>query len=202
MKQLLALILVIGIGAGWAPARAESTKLQLPKKDYVADVVMSWATGEKVNLKMYYTKDRVRMDMIRKGQPIAMIVDRPAKKVTMLLLNQNMYVKIPLRDDLDFFSKMRKKSASSVFAKVGEETVGGQRTTKYKFSGKNKSKGHIWVTDDWIWMKIAGVREKNGKKTAFNWETKKLTIGPVDAATFAVPDGFLDAAAAMKKKQQ
>ncbi len=206
MKRILTPFIALALAVTVSPATAGDVKWQLPTKPFVADAVMTGPGGQQIGIKMTYTDTKFRMDMSNKGQSMAMIIDRPAKKVTMLMINRKMFMTMPMKADMDVYKMMQDDAVNRKITKVGEETVNGQKTTKYRYAGKNSKgqygEGHIWVTDDWIWMKIVGTQEKNGKKTAFNWETKKLAIGPVDAAAFAVPDGFKDMMAAMKKKQQ
>jgi hypothetical protein len=82
-------------------------------------------------------------------------------------------------------------------AKLGEETVNGQRTTKYRIEHQahdgTLADGYVWLTREGIPMRLDGTyRPANGgKPTAIHMELSNVHQGPQNAALFAVPQNFM-----------
>ena len=77
---------------------------------------------------------------------------------------------------------------------VGEETVNGIATTKYKIDEsvpEGHAAGTLWLSRDGIPMRLAGTfSATNGKVSTLRWELRHVKIGPQPAALFEAPQGF------------
>jgi hypothetical protein len=77
---------------------------------------------------------------------------------------------------------------------VGEETVNGIATTKYKIDQtvpEGHAEGALWLSRDGIPMRLAGsFTATNGKVSTLRWELRHVKIGPQPAALFEAPQGF------------
>jgi len=77
---------------------------------------------------------------------------------------------------------------------VGEETVNGIATTKYKIDEtvpEGHAAGTLWLSRDGIPMRLAGsFAATNGKVSTLRWELRHVKIGPQPAALFEAPQGF------------
>jgi len=77
---------------------------------------------------------------------------------------------------------------------VGEETVNGIATTKYKIDQtlpEGHAAGALWLSRDGIPMRLAGsFTAANGKVSTLRWELRHVKIGPQPAALFEAPPGF------------
>src|SRR5882762_7074953 len=77
---------------------------------------------------------------------------------------------------------------------VGEETVNGITTTKYKIDEtvpEGHAAGTLWLSRDGIPMRLAGsFAATNGKVSTLRWELRHVKIGPQPAALFEAPQGF------------
>ena len=77
---------------------------------------------------------------------------------------------------------------------VGEETVNGIATTKYKIDQtvpEGHAAGALWLSRDGIPMRLAGsFTATNGKVSTLRWELRHVKIGPQPAALFEAPQGF------------
>jgi hypothetical protein len=77
---------------------------------------------------------------------------------------------------------------------VGEETVNGIATTKYKIDEtvpEGHATGALWLSRDGIPMRLAGsFTAANGKVATVRWELRHVKIGPQPAALFEAPQGF------------
>src|SRR5919197_784196 len=72
---------------------------------------------------------------------------------------------------------------------VGQETIAGQRTTKYRVEHAARDgtavDGWMWVTKEGIVMKLDGTaRPRNGKPTPFTMQLQNVRVGPQDASIF------------------
>jgi len=77
---------------------------------------------------------------------------------------------------------------------VGEETVNGIATTKYKIDETvpdGHAAGTLWLSRDGIPMRLAGsFAATNGKVLTLRWELRHVKIGPQPAVLFEAPQGF------------
>ena len=77
---------------------------------------------------------------------------------------------------------------------LGEETVNGIATTKYKIDEtvpQGHAEGMLWLSRDGIPMRLTGsFTAQNGKVSTIRWELNHVKIGPQPAAVFEPPEGF------------
>ena len=77
---------------------------------------------------------------------------------------------------------------------VGEETVNGIATTKYRIDetiAEGHAEGALWLSRDGIPMKLTGsFTAQNGKVSTIRWELDHVKIGPQPAALFDAPEGY------------
>jgi len=171
------------------PAQADPK--QNPTADYMADSVSTTAGQPESVSKIWYTKDKVRVDVSHQGQTMTVIMDRPAKKMTVLLPKSKQFQIEPLPDD-----EASNPLASGTWevAKAGEESVAGVAATKWSVNGKGADgrtfKGFVWTTKENIQVKMEGEAEEDGKKMKVSSALKNLKIGPVDAKVFEIPKDY------------
>lgn len=171
------------------PAQADPK--QNPTADYTADSVSKTAGQPDSASKIWYTKDRIRVDVTHQGQTMSVIMDRPAKKMTVLLPKSKMFQTEALPE-----GESNNPIASGTWevAKAGDESVAGIAATKWTVSGKGTDgrtfKGFIWTTKENIQVKMDGEAEEDGKKVKVASELKNLKIGPVDAKVFEIPKDY------------
>ena len=77
---------------------------------------------------------------------------------------------------------------------VGEETVNGIATTKYRIDEtvpQGHAEGMLWLSRDGIPMKLAGsFTAQNGRVSTIRWELNHVKLGPQPAALFEAPEGY------------
>jgi hypothetical protein len=171
------------------PAKADPR--QNPTADYMAESVAKTAGQPDSVSKIWYTADKIRVDVSHQGQAMAVIMDRPAKKMTVLIPKSKLFQTEALPD-----GESNNPIATGTWevAKAGDEKVTGVDTTKWSVSGKGTDdrafKGFIWTTKENIQVKMDGEAEEDGKKVKVTSELKNLKIGPVDAKVFEIPKDF------------
>jgi len=171
------------------PAQADPR--QNPTADYMADVVAKTEGQPDSTSKIWYTKDKVRVDVNHQDQSMSVIMDRPAKKMTVLVVKSKLYQQEALPEGE---SSNPIASGTWEVAKASDETVAGVAATKWTVSGKGADgrafKGAIWTTKENIQVKMEGEAEEEGKKIKVTSELKNLKIGPVDAKVFEIPKDY------------
>ncbi len=171
------------------PAQADPR--QNPTADYTAEAFAKTEGQPDSTSKIWYTKDKVRVDVSHQGQSMSVIMDRPAKKMTVLIPKSRLYQNEPLPE-----GEASNPIASGTWevAKTGDETTAGVATTKWTVNGKGTDgrgfKGLIWTTKENIQVKMEGEAEDEGKKIKVTSELKNLKVGPVDAKVFEVPKDY------------
>lgn len=74
---------------------------------------------------------------------------------------------------------------------VGQETVSGQSTSKYRFVTRDRSSGgFLWYTDTGIPVKMDVLSKDGGKSERMTVTLENITIGKQDPALFEVPSGY------------
>ena len=79
---------------------------------------------------------------------------------------------------------------------VGEETVAGQKTTKYRIEHTTRDgtevDGWLWRTADGVVMKLDGnVRPSRGRPAQVQMYLSNLRKAPQDSSLFELPQGFV-----------
>jgi len=164
--------------------------------EYSADWTMESEMGA-VKGKVYHAASKERREMGQGGENMIMIMRQDKKVVWNLMPTQHMYMEMSMEggagdkkqgpevNDYDFEQTV-----------VGEETVNGVKTTKYKIIMKPKKPngtkmgGFMWSTKDGILVKLDAIAVDGGKKARMKTELTNLKVGKQDASLFEVPAGY------------
>ena len=171
------------------PAHADPR--QNPTADYMADAVAQTEGQPDSTSKIWYTKDKVRVDVTHQGQTMSVIMDRPGKKMTVLVPKTKLYQTEALPE-----GEASNPIASGTWdvAKAADETMAGVATSKWTVKGKGTDgrtfNGFIWTTKENIQVKMEGESEDQGKKIKVSSELKNLKIGPIAATVFDIPKDY------------
>ncbi len=158
-----------------------------PKVEYSADSTMETEGGMTMKSRIYHAPGKQRMEMGGAGGSVSII--RRDKKVMWQLMG-NMYMELPMdRPDAHDPHDMDVQQTA-----VGEETVNGVKTTKYKtiatMKDGKKFGGFFWVTKDNITMKMDLLYKEGDKKMRMANELTNLKIGKQDPKLFEIPPGY------------
>jgi hypothetical protein len=184
---LLALLL-----APIAAARAENP-VPAPQADYTATEiveVLDRKRQSRLETRVYRSGRLERRIISAQGQKVTMIV-RPDRQVAyMLMPGGGMAMRMP------FEQAGRDLSADDLQAleaeAVGQETVAGLPTTKYRISGRSDRgygfDGHAWVTDDGIRVRLEGaVTGPEREPLNVRIHLEDVARGPQSADLFDLP---------------
>ena len=112
---------------------AQADPRQNPTADYMAEAIAKTEGQPDSTSKIWYTKDKVRVDVSHQGQTMAVIMDRPAKKMFVLVPKQKLYQEEPLPEGE---ASNPISSGTWEVAKASDETIAGTATTKWTVNGK------------------------------------------------------------------
>src|SRR3989338_5181323 len=169
------------------PAAGWSDPLQEPKVDYSADSTMEMEGGMTMKSRIYYSPGKQRMEMGGAGGNV--IIIRKDKKVMWQLMG-SMYMEMAMggADSQDPHDMDVQQTV------VGDETVNGVKTTKYKVitTKKDGSKfgGFFWTTKDGITVKMDLLSKEGKEKHRISSELTNLKIGKQDPKLFEIPPGY------------
>ena len=169
------------------PAAGWSDPLQEPKVDYSADSTMEMEGGMTMKSRIYYSPGKQRMEMGGAGGNV--IIIRKDKKVMWQLMG-SMYMEMAMggADSQDPHDMDVQQTV------VGDETVNGVKTTKYKViaTKKDGSKfgGFFWTTKNGITVKMDLMSKDGDKKMRIASELTNLKVEKQDPKLFEIPPGY------------
>ena len=169
------------------PFAVSAASLPEPKVDYSADSTMETEGGMTMKSRTYYSPGKQRMEMGGAGGNVTII--RRDKKVMWQLMG-NMYMEM----SMDQLESPDLNSMDVEQTVVGDETVNGVKTTKYKMiaTKKDGSKfgGFFWTTKDGIPMKMDLLSKEGDKKMRIVSELTNLKVEKQNPALFEIPAGY------------
>jgi hypothetical protein len=194
LRRVILLFIVSALGAGIAAAG----EFPRPKADYSADMVMNMGAGPDgkpviMTGKVYVTKESERREMERSGERMILISYRDNRPGVMLMPENKSYMEMAKGEGEKDPSSMA-EHGDLTLKKLGSETIGGLKTTKYEVRGKEEDgtgfKGFMWLTKENVPVRMEGDSAVGGKPRHFRIEYRNVRIGPQDPALFKVPAGY------------
>ncbi len=180
IRSLFALSCLLTSASAWAGKMPEA------KVDYEADGVME-VQGMTMTSHIYSSPGKQRQEM---GTGGVTMITRRDKGLLWNLQGGNQYMESKLNaDDPRDMANMDMEQT-----RVGEETVNGVPTTKYKLIATTKDGkkygGFSWVTSQGVVVK-ADMLLKDGTRTdRIHMELNNLKVGRVDPKKFEIPPGY------------
>jgi len=143
------------------------------------------AQGMTMNSKVYYDRGMERWETTMQGVRQVTILLPGEKKMLMYMPDMDMAMEMSMDDVADYgIGEIYDEGIEA--EKLGEETVEGERTTKYRIDrDETAATVFVWLTRDGIPVKAEGA-SADGK---FSMALSELQRGPQDAALFRLPDG-------------
>jgi hypothetical protein len=176
------------VGGSIAVGLNEANQLDTVQVSFVADATIE--TDEfSVTERIYYVPGMVRDEMQMSGQQIVFIQRYDLGILWMLMPGQNVYMESDVSQPSEQLEQYRLVEREV----VGQETINGMDTTKYKViyeNSKDKFGGFTWFTDDFIAVKAFLISEEKGEKQRIQFEITNLILGPQDSSLFDLPEGF------------
>ena len=175
-----------------APRPATAEPVPGPQTSYKAVETVEVQGGRSMQATVYRKGLRERREMQSNGQTVA-IITRPAdQELLMLMPGMNAAMK------MNYERAMRDMDSGDLQGfdaePVGQETVNGLETTKYRIAGDNDRgttfDGHAWVTADGIRAKLAGtVSFSDGTSSPIRITLSEVERGDQPDDLFNLPEG-------------
>jgi hypothetical protein len=161
-------------------------------QQFTADMVHSKPQSDVVT-KVYVREDKMRLETTSQEHSGVAIVNLEQRTSLMLVPASKTYVASRAPSATPFFRPADADNACEAWekfvskpgtcTKVGEETVNGRSTVKYKGTAPNGDTGFAWVD-----RQLKFVTKWEGEKTAV--EFQNIKEGPQQASLFAVPSDY------------
>ncbi len=189
----------------------------LAQAEFSAEIVDLQRSGSESQAKIYFAKDKVRMEPTANGKSRggAVIMNLTTQTSTVLMDQQHMYMEMPVQMQqgqqkiaYNFFRTGDAENACSDWAqlprnkggschKVGSDTVNGRSTVKYEATNANGDTGIFWIDPKLRFpVKWQG---KNG-----SGELRNIQEGSQPGSLFEVPAGYtkFDMGSMMQQRPQ
>jgi len=188
MRRLLLLLSLLLVAA--APGAARAALFGDATIAYSAERTVT-VNGKSYSGMVFHSPGHERHEQTIQGIAQVIILDAAAKQGVLVVPMLKTYVTFAfpqLMAELDDPSLRR--------APVGQETVSGVRTTKYRIdhlsADGSRAQGYAWLSAQGVLMRIDGTltRGGSGKAVAIRMELANLAVGPQDPVLFQVPPGL------------
>jgi hypothetical protein len=130
-----------------------------------------------------------RSELAMRGMSAVMILRTDRKLGWMVLPAQRMYQETSLAQATQQTGAVAIDQVELTV--VGDETVSGVATTKYRFVSLDRSTGgFLWYSAEGIPVKMDVLSKSGGDKSRTTVTLHNIQVGPQDRAAFEVPAGF------------
>jgi hypothetical protein len=171
----------------------------LAQTEFSADIVDLQKQGTPTQAKIYFAKDKLRIESQTSGGGGAIIVNLSTQTSTVLMAQQHMFMEMPAqaqsqRVSYAFFRAGDVENACADWQKmghnqdgschkVGSETVNSRNTLKYEATNASGDVSHFWLDP-----KLRFPVKWQGKNSS--GELRNIQEGGQPAALFEIPAGF------------
>ena len=171
----------------------------LAQTEFSADIVDLQKQGTPTQAKIYFAKDKLRIESQTSGGGGAIIVNLSTQTSTVLMAQQHMFMEMPAqaqsqRVGYAFFRAGDVENACADWQKmghnkdgschkVGSETVNSRNTLKYEATNASGDVSHFWLDP-----KLRFPVKWQGKNSS--GELRNIQEGGQPAALFEIPAGF------------
>jgi hypothetical protein len=191
MRSLLLAVLLVGIAVLAGPAQAAPWMLGDPSVPFSADRTLTIGDRSFTG-KLYATPGSQRHEQRIGGVDQVIILHGKDARGWLVLPTLNSYVEF-------WFARAATelKADDLLSTKLGEETIDGQRTTKYRIEHTARdgtmADGYVWLTREGIPMRLDGMYSpaNGGEPTNVHMELSNVRQGPQDPSLFAVPQNMM-----------
>jgi hypothetical protein len=184
---------VIGFAAVFAgAASAIAAEIPVPKVAFTADLHVNVRDRKAVVVKVLNTPTNLRYEFSARGQRRIILINRLKKELFVLDPRGKRYARRSYTKRADLVAQLPPKNPT--LEKIGSEKIGDLQVVKYEVKGATHGgspfNGHIWMTADYVIVRIRGfVKRRSGNVQALI-ELKKLKVGPIKPEMFLVPKDY------------
>lgn len=179
-----------------------ASSFALAQADFSAEIVDLQKAGSPAQAKIYFTKDKIRVEpQGNSSRGGAVIINLASHTTLVLMAQQHMYMDMPMQmqaqrmsyasaffqtGDVENACGDWQKTANAQGAtchKVGNETINGRNTVKYEATSANGDVSHFWLDP-----KLRFPLKWQGKNS--DGELRNIQEGAQPASLFEIPAGF------------
>jgi len=164
-----------------------------PTVEYRADLTVVTGSGAPRVSRIYRGRMRDRQEIVMPDlgpDPLVMLTDMARGRHTTL----DPVTKLALTEPTPASMVSGLPIADVTAERIGEETVAGVPTVKYRVQAKthfgHPFTGFAWTTVDNVYVRLEGEYEQRGQKIPFTFQLRDLVIGPQDPALFTIPPEY------------
>ncbi|MEQ8266320.1 MAG: DUF4412 domain-containing protein [Parvibaculum sp.] len=164
---------------------AHAATLTPPDVGYSATRTVN-AAGTEISGKLYSENGNERWEMTMQGMRQISILRPDQQKIFMYMPDMNMAMEMGREEAKTYGIEQIPESVEA--EAIGEETIDGEQTTKYRVIPTEKMGDvdvTVWLTEDGIPVKAAG----ESPRGPFTMQLTNLERGTQDAALFELPAG-------------
>lgn len=162
---------------------AAAAPLSPPDTAYSATRIIE-AAGMTMTGQVHYDHGKERWETTMQGMRQVSILLPDEKRMLMYMPDMGMAMEVGTGDVDDYgIGEIYNEGVKA--EKIGEESIGGERTSKYRVEHDDGASMFVWITRDGIPVKAEGASAE-GK---FSMHLTDLVRGPQDPALFRLPDG-------------
>jgi len=195
-----------------------AASLAIAQTEFSADGVNNKKAGSPVEMKLYFSKDKMRFEPVeqqKQDQGIG-IVNFAAQTTTILMPQRHMYMELPAQTAeqrlmYNFFRTGDVENACGDWQKivrnqggtchkVGHESVNGRDAVKYEGTNSKGDTGYFWIDSQLRFpVKWTSTKDPNN-----GGELRNIKEGPQPASLFEIPAGYqkFDMGAMMQQRMQ
>jgi len=174
--------------------------MALAQAEFSADVFDLQKSTSQPQAKIYFTKDKMRVEPTGNTKGAGAYIADFAKQTSMVVMaQQHMYMEMPLQSQMQkagysFFEAGDVENACGDWQKVtrnegrschriGSDSVNGRSAVKYEATGSNGDVGHFWLDP-----KLRFPIKWDGKNGG--GELRNIQEGSQPASLFEIPSGY------------
>lgn len=191
MGRPVALLVVTCVAASGA-APASAAEIPPPKVSFTADMHVNVRDRKAVVVKLLNSPTNLRYEFTARGQRRIILIDRLKKQLFVLDPRGKRYIRRPYTKRADLVAQLPPKNPT--LEKIGSEKIGKISVVKYKVKGATHGgapfKGYIWMTAEFVIVRIRGFVTRHSRRVQAVIELKNLKIGSIAPAMFLVPEGY------------
>lgn len=152
---------------------------------YSADQVIETSEGDIASRVYHDEGGRQRTEMQLQGMQSVVIVRPDQQRILMVMSAMGMIMEMPFDNEMAMLNPEYRLRDYETEA-VGAETMQGEQVTKYAVTDPSGRVGHVWATDDGVFVRMEG---GNGREHVVV-QRSNIERGPQNSALFEPPAGL------------
>lgn len=168
---------------------ARAAEVPLPKVSFSGTLHMREEGRPALAIPLAHTPARLRYEVLLRTGKLFVLLDRPSRRAWVRRQATGRWRPVKWSPRLDLLRQFVPNRIES--EKIATETVAGQTAGKFRFTGRDPRgrilSGHIWVTADYLVLKLSAVVRAGSQGRRIEAEIRDLKIGTADGPVIPLP---------------